>query len=92
MWIKGLLRRKTKREIGFRSKMAELKRVACSTVTDALISATEMAEEIGHVVIIYERTNGDPGGFICNESMDASKMNWLLDQAKHWLWRSINAE
>jgi hypothetical protein len=68
--------------------MAEdLKRVKCSSVTDALIMATEEAEIMGHVLIIYEKANGDPGGMICDDSLEVKTANWLLDQAKRYLWR-----
>ena len=74
--------------------MAEaIKRVVCNTVTEALIRATEEAEDMGHVAIVYEKANGDPGGLFADEKMDLKTLNWLLDQAKDWIWKEArNAE
>lgn len=65
----------------------DLKRVSCTTVTEALIAATEEAEDMGHVLIIYERANGDPGGIVCDNSLTVRDANWLLDLAKRYIWR-----
>jgi len=77
-----------KTETGWKfSFMAEdLKRVKCTSVTEALIMATEEAEKMRHVLVLYEDADGvGLGGMICDDTLDAKTCNWLVDQMKQWL-------
>jgi hypothetical protein len=70
--------------------MAEVfKRVKCGNVTDALIAATEHAEDMEHVLIIYEAKGEDPGGMICDDSLDVKTANYIIDQFKAYIFRHI---
>jgi len=66
-----------------------LKRVKCGNVTDALIAATERADEMEHVLIIYEGKGEDPGGLVCDDSLDVKTANYVVDQLKAYLFRHI---
>ena len=65
------------------------KRVKCGSVTDALISATEHADDMGHVIILYEGKDSDPGGMICDDSVDVKTANYIIDQFKAYIFRYV---
>jgi hypothetical protein len=65
--------------------MPELKRIKSSSVTDALISATEQAETMKHVIILYEETDGEHAGFIVDDTFDRATCNFLVDKFKSYL-------
>ena len=70
--------------------MAEdLKRMKCGSVTGALIAATENAESMSHVLIIWEGVGDDPGGCSSDDAMDVKTANYLVDQLKNWLFRHV---
>ena len=65
-----------------------MKRIAVGTATETLIQALENAEQMRHVLILYDTKEGadhDHGMFIDRE-MDAGCMNYMLDVAKHWIF------
>lgn len=65
------------------------KPIKLGTVTDALIAATERADEMQHVLVIYEGKGDDPGGIVCDEGLDVKTANYVCDQLKAWLFRHI---
>ena len=65
------------------------KRVKSGTVTDALIAATERAEEMDHVLIVYEGKGDSPGGLVCDEGLDVKTANYIISQFQHWIFRHV---
>lgn len=56
-------------------------------VTETLIRAVELADQMKTVIVIYETrdSEGHPGGIIVQEDTTFAKVNWMLDTAKSWL-------
>ena len=75
---------------GWRYSLAEeLRRMKCGSVTEALIAATESADKMSHVLIIWEGVGDDPGGCTSDDGMDVKTANYLTDQLKNWLFRHV---
>jgi len=59
------------------------------SVTDTLMRAMEHADNMKQVIVLYE-THEDcktsTGGVFTQEDVTLSKINWLLDLGKHWLF------
>jgi hypothetical protein len=66
-----------------------IKRIKGGSVTDALISATEQAEEMKHVLILYEEADGEHAGFIVDDTFDKKTANYLVDKFKAFLFNGI---
>jgi hypothetical protein len=65
-----------------------MKRIAVGNASETLITALENAENMRHVLILYDTKDGvdhDHGMFIDKE-MDAGCMNYMLDVAKFWIF------
>ena len=59
------------------------------SVTDTLMRAMECAEEMKNVIVIYEThedSHSASGGILTQEEVPLSKINWLLDLGKSWLF------
>ena len=69
-------------------KHVEFKRINCSSVTETLMRATEQADRMEFVVVLYETHDSEetPGGLITQKDVTLAEVNWLLDQAKVWLF------
>jgi hypothetical protein len=68
---------------------------AGKTVTDTLMHAMESADKMSHVIILYEThedNKSSTGGVITQDDVTMSKINWLLDMAKQWLFQDFNSE
>jgi hypothetical protein len=63
-----------------------IKRIKSGSVTDALISATEQAEDMRHVIILYEEADGKHAGFIVDDTFDRATANFLVDKFKNYLF------
>jgi hypothetical protein len=62
-------------------------RIKCSTVTDALIAATERADEMEHCIVLW---TGKPGnkvstGFFTDHDLTVETTLWMLESFKIWL-------
>lgn len=66
-----------------------MKRIKCTTVTEALVVAAEHAEEMDNVVILYRGVNGSPDGIFCDEKISVQHANYLLDQCKLMLFNHV---
>ena len=70
--------------------MAEgLKRIKGGSVTDALIAATEQADEMKHVLILYEGADGETCGFIVDDTFEKQTANFLVDKFKASLFGNL---
>jgi hypothetical protein len=66
-----------------------LKRIKSGNVTDALIAATEQADEMKHVMILYEGVDGETCGFIVDDTFEKQTANYLVDKFKAFLFNGI---
>jgi hypothetical protein len=66
-----------------------LKRISGGSVTETLITATERADEMSHVLILWEGKDGDPGGVTSDDTMDVKLANYLANQLIAWLHRHV---
>lgn len=66
-----------------------IKRIKGGSVTDALIQAAEQAEEMKHVLILYEEADGEHAGFIVDDTFDKKTANFLVDKFKSYLFTGI---
>lgn len=55
------------------------------TITDTLIAAVEMADEIEDVLILYRKKNNQ-SGFMYADAVTYAMMNWMVDTFKAWLF------
>lgn len=70
--------------------MAEgIKRLKGGSVTEALISAAEQAEDMKHVLILYEGSDGETCGFIVDETFEKQTANFLVDKFKAYLFQGV---
>lgn len=68
--------------------MAEdLRRMKCGSVTDALIAATESADDMDHVLVVYQGKGDKPGGLVCDDGLDVKTALWITKQLEHWMFR-----
>lgn len=65
------------------------KRVKVGTVTDALIAATEQADEMDHVLIVFQGKGDHPGGMVCDENLDVKTALYITKQLEHWMFRHV---
>jgi len=59
------------------------------SVTDALMHAMERAEDMQQVIVLYETketVKTSSGGIFTCDDVTLSKINWLIDMGKQWLW------
>lgn len=70
-----------------------MKRIISNSVTEALLSTLEIAEEIEHVVIIYQtkKDSKEPSGFNANDEQEIATSNYLVDGYKAWLFKNIGS-
>jgi len=64
-------------------------KLADASVTDVLIKAMERAATMKNVVVVYETIEGEEssGGVLVNEESTVAQINWMIDQAKRWLFQ-----
>lgn len=68
------------------------------TTADVLVKAFEMADDIEHVIVIYQRKvdhpspNGAHVGFVESNELTIRDANFLVDAYKSWLWSSMEKE
>jgi hypothetical protein len=69
-------------------KRTTFEHIACQDVTDTLAHAMESADKMRHVIVIYETIESEDssGGVISNDDVTLSKMNYLLDMGKKWIF------
>ena len=67
-------------------------RIIRCDVTEALIKATEEADAMKKVLVLYEGKDGKVGGVICNDGMTSKDANFLCDQFKAWLFQYVRSE
>jgi hypothetical protein len=62
--------------------------IARKDVTDTLAHAMESADKMRHVIVIYETIESEDsaGGVISSDEVTLSKMNYLLDMGKKWIF------
>jgi hypothetical protein len=67
--------------------MDPAKRTNFQDVTETLVRAMERAEEMEHVVVLYQakESTGRTGGIFTQNDVTLSQMNWLFDLGKAWL-------
>jgi len=65
-----------------------MKRINKSSVTDSLLEALENAENMEHVIILYQnkKDQESPMGFITTEDTEVATANYLVDSFKSWLF------
>lgn len=68
------------------------KRLVCNSATEALVKAAENADEMQHVVILYNGKDGEPDGIFCDNGITEHQMNWMLDQFKMYLFRHVKKD
>lgn len=56
-------------------------------VTECLARAMEHADEMKHVIVVYEAHDEDEkaGGWFSTKGMTVPTMNYLFDMAKQWI-------
>jgi hypothetical protein len=70
-----------------------MKRLTCSTVTDALMAAMEEADRMENVIILYDckPDQENVSGMFVNEGLDTKTVNYMIDCFKAWLWKNIES-
>jgi hypothetical protein len=67
-----------------------MQRLACNSVTEALMQAMERADDIDHIVILYEKKKeveeDCPYGMFLDGQTDLRTMNYMLDVCKQWIF------
>jgi hypothetical protein len=68
-----------------------MKRIASKTVTDTLALAMEGADQMKNVVVLYETIEAEDKekpafGMYVNEDVTLETFNYMLDNAKHWIF------
>lgn len=66
-----------------------MKRINKDTATDCLLEAMEHADEMQHVIVIYETKEGNKNthGAIVTKDSTLAQLGFLLDVTKSWLIR-----
>jgi hypothetical protein len=67
-----------------------LRKIATKDVTEAIAKAMEHADDIQNIVILYETHEDNKittGEVIVNDECTMSKMNFLLDLGKWWIFK-----
>lgn len=69
-----------------------MKRIAKSTVTDAIMEAMEMADEMESIIILYQNKPEAKvcNGFITSEDTKMETANFLVDQYKAMIFGSFD--
>jgi hypothetical protein len=64
-----------------------VKRINKDTATDCLLEAMEHADEMQHVIVIYETKEGNNNthGAIVTKDSTLAQLGFLLDVTKSWL-------
>lgn len=64
-----------------------MKRINKDTATDCLLEAMEHADEMQHVIVIYETKEGNNNthGAIVTKDSTLAQLGFLLDVTKSWL-------
>lgn len=63
-------------------------RIFCNSVTETLIRATEHAQHMKRVIVIYE-SNEDvdwPWGMFIEKDVSMGWLNFMMDTVKHWIF------
>jgi len=72
----------------------DTKRIECQkSVTDTLMKAMENADNMAHVIIIYETHEDNKtfsGGIYTQDDVTLARINWLLDCGKRWVWKGLS--
>lgn len=66
-----------------------MERIKVSTVTEALMKAMEQADDLEHVVVIYQRKKDTEKrfslGYYADADVELQTLNYLLDTLKFYL-------
>lgn len=73
------------------SSSSAMKRIQCNDITSTLVTAMEEVEEFDHIIILYEKKNGNTGFFHAGEATNAN-LNWMVDRFKLWLLGALRNE
>ncbi len=64
-----------------------MQRIKCNSVTEALVDAMEKADEMEHVLILYQtkREYDKNSGSFNDASLTINEANWIIDKFKYWM-------
>jgi hypothetical protein len=75
-----------------------MEKTKVETTADVLVRAFEMADDIEHVIVIYQRKKpsdsptGAIVGFVESNELTIRDANFMADAYKSWLWSSMEKD